>query len=248
MKFLQHGDSVVSLRFLYQESMGGYEEAESVGELNQEAQTALTKLQDVQGTLGNGADADIPGTPDSFWPQVYQLHSIVTSNTDGALSPADQSLLDEIQSAIDTARSFHNLDGVLFDPQQDLPNAADLLPDFGTNVEREQDIQDLIDGTGEEANLLINEVRQTAEYAEAGADARMEMAELVGDITSEGLERDAKLTESGERTPDQPVMRVASTVAELPVKLDKVIASLDEETAGRFGASAMEGFSADQFA
>jgi hypothetical protein len=74
------------------------------------------------------------------------------------------------------------------------------------------------------------------------------MAELVGDITREGLERDAQLSESGERTPDKPLMRVASSVAELPTNLTKALASLDEETASRFGDSAMANFNPDQFA
>jgi len=226
MKFLQHGDSVVSLRFKFQEVPGGnYEGAETVDD--KLSFDTVGEIQDAMGELFESGEA-----PFNLQESVLDLD-------------ATRAAGDYTQAEMDNrlGQFQNNLNGALTNNGE--------FPDISDFMEALQEFMNQADDLGEfkeETSLLQKEVDQYAERVDASADARMEMAELADLVTAEGLSRDAKLTETGERTPDRPVMRVASTVEQLPTKLDEVLATLDDETAGRFGNSAMAGFDPDQFA
>ncbi len=227
MKFLQHGDSVVSLRFLYQEAPSrDFETTESLAD-----NLTFDTVREIQDALGNLFEDG--KAPFNLQEDVLDLDQIRAS---GNYPQADM---------VGQLAAFKNNLNATLSKNGELPDISDFMGALQEFMSaRALDLSAFSDA----ANDLMNDVKQDIERTYAGANARIEMAELADLVTAKGLSRDAKLTESGKRPPDQPVMAVASTVAELPQEIAQVLASLDKDTAEQFGASAMAGFSPDQFA
>ena len=226
MKFLQSGDSVVSLKFLFQEMPRGYEEAESVDD--KLTFDTVGEIQDGLADLFENGEA-----PFDLQERILDLDAI---RAEGGYTQAEM---------VGQLSAFQNsLNGTL-SANGEYPDISDFMNALQEFMGAQAiNLDEFID---EEA-ALRDEVEQYAERITASAETREEFRELADLVTAERLVADAKLNESGERTPDQPVMRVASRVEELPARLSDALASLDEETASRFGDSAMAGFDPDQFA
>lgn len=287
MKFLQHGDSVVSLRFLYEV---GSREVETTAEAAPEADTfegLMTKVETGLDLVRSGdmtqeqaADAQITlfslsrdHAQEVLSPDQVLMIADLDGAAKGILNPSEIFVDDtEIGSPeLDqlSTQAINALTRILtIEPGGDPSsiNDADLkiVENFAKALEGSADSPAAKDAYAQALSDVINErfpqfIGSTAilssptnlrnvvsdilaelnemklsEVEALKPRVNLEFAELAGDITKEGLSRDAKLTESGERKADQPVMTVASTVAELPVKLDKVLAGLGTSTAEQF--------------
>ena len=228
MKFLKNeGDSVVSLRFLNLEAPSGdYEAVDAAPD-----RLTFDTVGEIQAGL---ADLFEDGeAPFNLQEQVLDLDAFrADSESD------DRAMLAQLQQF--QTNLYLTLDNG--GNQDEVPAFMDALQEFMTGYAPD------IEGFREEEAALKEEVEYTSARVEAGAETRLAMAELVGDITGEGLERDAALTESGERTPDRPLLSVSTTVEALPVTLNEAVASVEDDIATTFGASSFNGFSEDLFA
>jgi len=199
---LQHdGDSVVSLRFVYQEVPSGrYEDVDNAPET--EARSAEAVLGELR-AIGNFVDAE--GGYDDPAEIALLIQELRSDHPDAQLSAADQAMVDNL---------------TVYAVVDDVQNNA---------FERDR------------AEREANEKR-----ADVETTSRAEMAELADSVTAEKLARDAERPPQHEL--DQPVVRVAAKVSELPATLDQAVARVEDDIAERFGDSAFAGFNPDQFA
>jgi hypothetical protein len=233
MKFLQPGDSVVSLRFKFQEMPGRYEEAESASD--KLTFDTVGEIQDAMANLFESGEA-----PFGLQERILDLDAI---RAKGDYTQADM---------VNQLASFQNsLNGTLA-ANGEYPDIADFMSALQEYMNQAAD--DLGEFK-EEANALRGEVEHYAERVAIGADARGEMAELAELVLASESGDQIKATEIGlkndverQATTSREQVAIASTVRELPQDLGAALASLDEETAATFGPSAMSNFNPDQFA
>lgn len=226
MKFLQSGDSVVSLHFKFQEMPQGYEDTEVV--TDKLTFDTVGEIQDALANLFPNRNA-----PFTLQEDILDLDAF---RAQGGYTQAD--VVNQLSRFVNNLNALLDNNG---DPKA-VQDFTDALQEFIGN--RAVDLSEFRNEAGE----LMQEVAATSEKVNTLAGSRLEMAELSAAVTAEGLKRDARLNETGERVPDQPIMRVASTVAKLPETLDQVIASLDKETALFLGETAFRSFDADSAA
>ncbi len=217
MKFLQYnGDSVVSLRFIYNETFGNKESTEIQDELTFDT---VGEIQDAMLQLFPNGDA-----PFSLQEDIIDMDSGRADGEPINITPFRNNL-----AAALNERGIFEVPG-------DFLNAVSEFMNRGETIYEQQTAE------------LLEKVQHYSERVDAEAGARLEMAELVGDITSQGLERDAQLTKSGKQKPDKPLLTVVSKASDLPAELGQAVASVEDDIATQFGASAFAGFNADMYA
>jgi len=218
----------VSLRFKFQEVPGGnYEGAETVDD--KLSFDTVGEIQDAMGELFESGEA-----PFNLQESVLDLDA--TRAAGDYTEPAMRAQIQQFQRNL-----FLTLDN-----QGDTEKVDEFIGAVSEFMNQADDLSEFRN----EADSLMGEVKQSVEYAEAGADsiaARMGLMEEMRISTEEGFKRELN-REANEAPVERNSVAVASTVSELPQQLGSVLASLEEDTASRFGDSAMDSFNPDQFA
>lgn len=276
MKFLQYGDSVVSLRFKYQEVGSGLraaiesavEEAldyddwndvedgfQDLGSENPANYDALQAVENaVRHDMINGADNGRFSSHNALAKLAENLQSDTTLNSDDVSKFIDrtnafigESLVTDVKGSTETLLQDLGLDA----SADAWNNSMNELNFWYARAEGDDLDFDAVEVLIEEIKALgldrlspqqrdklniLNTLREVRDVADVADSTGIELAELRSE-TGERLATHAKLNEIRPEAPNQPLITVASTGAELSQDLSVALASLGTTTMEQFNMS-----------
>lgn len=235
MKFLVHGDSVVAMRFKYlagelpraelgenldpgaesaSKSIDGIPEelsSESLDFAVTELAAALANLPNKQVVPGQAYNGTARDAIDAFIQVLKGEEDLAVRNA--YAYQVQQSLRATHGNLLEasTGSFLQRLGGHQTNHIKDIQTLWEAVKDA-----EPFSVETALKSFGDERFGLKEEVAQVSEHVGALASSRLEIAELAGDVTPQGLERDAELTDKDKRAPDKPVATFAARAEELP--------------------------------